>query len=56
MTVSLFGVDDALDKEDTEQARLEKALLWKLRKWGPKEEVVEGSNSVLESDSQEEAH
>lgn len=55
MTINLFNVQDALDAEDKKAARIKKALQWKLRELGRKEEAIEGANNALESNAPEEA-
>lgn len=55
MTVNLFGVRGALEKEKEKRERIKKSLKWKLRDFAQTERVIEGSNSVHESDSLPEA-
>lgn len=55
MTINLFGVKGALDKEEKKRRRIENTLKWKLRDFAKTERVIEGSNNVHESDSLPEA-
>lgn len=55
MTINLFGVSDALDAEEKKAARIKRALKWKLRELGRKEEAQKGANNALESSVPEEA-
>ena len=55
MTLNLFGVKDALAAEDKERFRLKKARERALKRWGKKEEAIEGANGALAETQPKEA-
>jgi hypothetical protein len=54
MTISLFGVEEALDEEDAKYHKLKKVRERTIKRWGKTEDILEGANSVQESGSPEE--
>ena len=55
MTLNLFGVKDALTAEDKERIKLKQARERALKRWGTKEEAIEGANGALAETQPEEA-